>query len=81
MTANESEALITINARRDPGFPGRLFIALRRYDLNADDPPVDSSEVGTIEDALDVVRCWLHSLSESSVSPADERGPGEAEER
>jgi hypothetical protein len=59
---SEHEMLITITVRRDPGYPAKLFLTLRRYDLNADDPPTDSVETVKLEDALGVADRWIRSL-------------------
>jgi hypothetical protein len=57
--ASESVALITIMVRRDAHFPNEVFISLRRYDLVADEPPVDHREVVSIADAVDLTARWL----------------------
>lgn len=58
--------LITIAVRRDPGYPDTLFLTLRRYDLNADDPPTDSIETVKLEDALGVIDRWIRVLDSDS---------------
>lgn len=63
---NEHEMLITIAVRRDPGYPDTLFLTLRRYDLNADDPPTDSIETVKLEDALGVIDRWIRVLDSDS---------------
>lgn len=60
--ANEREMLITISVRGDAAYPGRLFLSLRQYDLNAEDPPTDTFETVSLEEALDVVGRWARSL-------------------
>lgn len=62
---NESEVLITITARRDPGYPGRLLLSLRRYELNVDDPPTEVFQTVSIDDAVRVVHDWIQLVSES----------------
>lgn len=57
--ASEPAALITIVVRRDADFPGEIFISLRRYDLVADEPPMDHREVVSIADAIDLTERWL----------------------
>ena len=55
--------LITVTARPDSAYPGTLFVSLRRYDLNGDDPPAETVEVAAADDALEVLERWLRSVT------------------
>lgn len=54
---------MTITARLDSAFPGLLFMLLRRYDLDGDDAPVETTEVTSVEDATATVQRWLRSFA------------------
>ena len=63
--------MLTIRTRRDPAFPGRLFMQLREYSLSGEPDATRTAETVSIEDTLALVEAWLRELDD----PADRAGP------
>ena len=64
MTSSEEEVvLLTIRVRLDGCFPGTPFYSLRRYPLTGGGGADRSADVGSVDQAVALVRDWLVDLT------------------
>jgi hypothetical protein len=59
--------LLTIRTRRDPAFPGQLFILVRTYPICGDSDAVVATETVSIESTLELVEAWLRESAATST--------------
>ena len=60
---SDRSILITVRARLDPAFPGRVFVSLRRYGLASGEQAEAAAEFAAIDQALDEVQTWLNDFT------------------
>ena len=64
MTSSEEEVvLLTVRVRLDECFPGTPFYSLRRYPLAEGGGADRSADVGSVDQAVALVRDWLVDLT------------------